>query len=84
MRKGITKELLDSFAIPIGRQFVLYDVAGRKVYFFIRNRNDYRLKMIRGKRRFPITVKPDDICIRLNYNGTIERDLEKITELAVK
>lgn len=77
----ITKKLLDSLDIPVGDQFVVYDVAGRKVYFMVKNRKDYRLKQVRGKRKLPIKVRPTDHRFRINYNGTIECDPNKIKEL---
>lgn len=80
----INKEFLDSLNIPPDKDFVVYDVARRKIYFFTHDRDDYRLKMLRGKRRLPIRVKASDILIRINYNGVIERNPVKMEEFIVE
>ena len=50
----ISREFLDSFGVKPGQELVLYSVADRKVYFFHRDETDFRLKLVRGKRQFPL------------------------------
>ena len=67
----ITKKFLDQFNVAVGAEIVLYDVAGRKIYFFHKGPDDYRLKMVRGKRRLPIKVRKSDFRVRLNADGSV-------------
>lgn len=79
----ISREFLDSFGVKPGQELVLYSVADRKVYFFHRDETDFRLKLVRGKRRLPIKVRPTDIRVRINFDGTISRG-EEVNELIVE
>lgn len=82
MKKIINKELLDTLSVKPGQELVLYDVAGRKVYFFHRDENDFRLKLVRGKRRLPVKVRNSDVRVRLNFDGSLSFG-DEIKELVV-
>lgn len=50
----LTKEFLSSLDTRVGENLVVYDVAGRKVYFLHHHDTGFRLQQIRGKRRLPV------------------------------
>lgn len=70
----ITKEMLDTLPASVGQNIVVYDAKTRKAFFFIKNRNSYRLKMALNKRQKKIEVRPDDCTCRLKPNGILELD----------
>ena len=71
----ITYRFLTSLGTKEGDDFVIYDVAERKVYFFHHSKEEYRLKLARGKRRMPVTIRQTDKFFRVDIDGTVSEDL---------
>mgnify|MGYP004721695425 FL=1 len=71
----ITNRFLNSLGTKEGDDFVIYDEAERKVYFFHHSKEEYQLKLTRGKRRMPVTIRRTDKFFRVDIDGTVSEDL---------
>lgn len=70
----IIEKLLRENSQRVGDNIVLYLEADRKVYFFHHGENGYELRLIRGKRKMPIKVRPTDILVKFTRNGEVVKN----------
>ena len=83
--KFLVPQFLNQYGPKPGDVVVLYDVAGRKVYFW-KNNGTAGWELLfpaRGYRKKPVTVKKTDIRVRINKDGSISTG-EVVSELVVK
>lgn len=68
---AITKEKLDQFPIPVGACIVVYDVASRKALFYRKNKSGYKIFHARNKRAQPISIRPGDYALTMDFDGNL-------------
>lgn len=77
------KNTLDQFGAKVGEDLAIYDEAERTIYFFHHGEEGYRLRMKRGKRKRKTKVRPDDVLIRINFDGTVSHGIDEIEEFEI-
>lgn len=68
----LTKEFLEKLDTKIGDNLVIYDVAKRKVFFVHHNEEGFALRLILGKRKMPVKIRPKDKVFRVE-NGMVDK-----------
>lgn len=79
-------QFLNQYGPNAGDVVVLYDVAGRKVYFWKHKDTESDWELLfppRGYRKKPVRVRESDIRLRINKDSTISIG-DDVTELIVE
>lgn len=67
----VDMQTLKDYNVPEGYGVVVYDKKGRRAMFYAQRNGQFRLTLVREKRKAPILVRDNDFLVSMDTDGTM-------------